>query len=417
MNQQSDSSRTTYLSAPEAARFLGVKPATLYAYVSRGLIDSLPGGAGRSRRYRRTDLERLKGRRRGEEGSLLRGAEPVLDSSITDLTAGGPVYRGYPAVRLAEDGVPFEAVAELLWTGDLPDERPAWTERETSLEQLALELPAEVPPLARQQLAIAAVAPLDPGRFDLRPPAVRARARRVLRTMAAALALGRDRARLRAALAAPTVAESVAVALGGKRQHRHLRALDQLLVLLADHELNASTFAARVAASAEADPWAVVLAGIATLSGPRHGAASDRVEALVAEAESAPSAAAVVHDRERRGESVPGFGHALYPQGDPRARIVVASARSLAARSHPGRSALALVDEMAAGGRPAPNVDVAAVALRSALGLPRGAATGVFAVARCAGWLAHALEQYEAGFLLRPRARYRGRSASPHRGS
>ncbi|MDH3685660.1 MAG: citrate synthase family protein [Myxococcales bacterium] len=412
MNQQQES-QSAYLSAPEAARFLRVKPATLYAYVSRGLLDSVPSESGRARRYRLADLERLKGRRRGEEGSLLRGAEPVLDSSITDLTASGPVYRGHAATGLAEQGTPFESVAELLWTGELPGEPPVWPEGDTALERVQVRLPEEASPLARQQLAVAALAPLDPGRFDLRPEAVRVRARRVIRTVAAALALGqRDKTRLRAALAAPTVAEAVALALGGKRQRRHLRAIDQLLVLLADHELNASTFAARVAASAEADPWAVVLAGIATLSGPRHGAASDRVEALVSEVESARDAAAVVHDRERRGERVPGFGHPLYPQGDPRARILVESARSLGARSHPERSVLALLDEMAAGGRPAPNVDIAAVALRVALGLPRGATTGLFAVARCAGWMAHALEQYEAGFLLRPRARYRGRSVA-----
>jgi citrate synthase len=414
MNQQKRPA-ARYLSAPEAARFLGVKPATLYAYVSRGLIDSVASPRGRARRYRRGDLERLKGRRRGQEGSLLRGSEPVLDSSITDLTPGGPVYRGHSATDLAQRGVPFEAVAELLWTGELPADRPVWPEGDGALERVRVVLPEDASPLARQQLAVAALAPLDPGRFDLRPDAVRARARRVIRTVAAALALGqRDPARLRAALVAPSVAEAVALALGGKRRRRHLRAIDQLLVLLADHELNASTFAARVAASAEADPWAVTLAGLATLSGPRHGAASDRVEALVSEVESARDAAAVVHDRERRGEALPGFGHALYPQGDPRARILVESARSLGARSHPERSALALLDEMAAGGRPAPNVDVSAVVLRKALGLPRGATTGVFAVARCAGWMAHALEQYEAGFLLRPRARYRGRSvASP----
>jgi citrate synthase len=408
MNQQK-----LYLSAPEAARFLGVKPATLYAYVSRGLLDSVPAASGRARRYRRADLDRLRGRRRGQEASPLRGGEPVLDSAITDLTRAGPVYRGHPAVALAERGVAFESVAELLWTGELPEPPPVWPEGDAALERVRVQLPPEASPLARQQIAVAALAPLDPGRFDLRPEAVRGRGRRLIRTVAAALALGRsDPTRLRAALVAPTVAEAVALALGGRRQRRHLHALDQLLVLLADHELNASTFAARVAASAAADPWAVVLAGLATLSGPRHGAASDRIEALVSEVEAAPDAASVVHDRERRGELVPGFGHALYPQGDPRARLLVASARSLAPRSHPARSAFALLDEMAAAGRPGPNVDVAAVALRAALGLPRGAATGLFAVARCAGWVAHALEQYEAGFLLRPRARYRGRSVA-----
>jgi citrate synthase len=399
-----------YLSAPEAARLLGVKPATLYAYVSRGLLESVPGARGPARRYRRGDLERLLGRRgRRDATTALRFGEPVLDTSITSMHPEGPRYRGRPALELAGSGASFEAVAELLWTGTLPEARPTWPREEPSLEPLRKLLPRDASTSAIHALVVAALGPRDPGRYDQRPESVLPRARGLIRTLAASLALAqREPARLRAALAAPSVAEALALALRGRRGARQLAAIDRLLVLLADHELNASTFAARVAASAGADPLASVLAGLATLSGPRHGAASDRVEALVAEVEATGDAAAVVYQREQRGEPIPGFGHHIYVRGDPRARFLLETTRALAGRSRTTRSTFQLIDVMAAAGKPAPNIDVAAVALRASLGMPRGSAAGLFAVGRSAGWVAHVLEQYAADFLVRPRARYRG---------
>jgi len=400
-----------FVSAREAARLLGVKPATLYAYVSRGLLESVAAPRGRARRYRRADLERLRaeGRRAGASAAL-RWGEPVLDSAITAMTQEGPEYRGRSALALAAADVPFEAVAELLWTSVLPPGRPAWSADGVELASLAAFLPDAPPPAAIHALAVAALAPRDAGRFDLRSEAVLERARRLIRSLAASLALMRGDAgarSLRDALAAPSVAESVLRALGVPPRSRAILALDRALVLLADHELNVSTFAARVAASAHADPYAAVLAGLAALSGPRHGGVTDRVEALLIEVEALGGASRVVHERERRGELVPGFGHPFYPGGDPRAAFLLETARALPGRSRSAVAAFSLVSAMQEAGRPAPNVDMALVALRAALGLPRGAAAGLFAVGRCAGWVAHILEQYAAGFLLRPRARYR----------
>ena len=400
-----------YVTAPEAARLLGVKPATLYAYVSRGLLESVPAEHGRARRYRRADLERLRaeGRRAGASAAL-RWGEPVLDSAITAMTQEGPEYRGRSALELARADTPFEAVAELLWTGALPAGRPAWSAGDADLASLAAWLPDEAPPAAIQSLAVAALAPSDAGRFDLRTEAVLERARRLIRVLAASLALMRRETQarsLRESLAAPSVAASVAIALGVAPRARTVAALDRALVALADHELNVSTFAARVAASANADPYAAVSAGLAALSGPRHGAASDRVEALVAEIEAAGDAPRVIHERIRRGDLIPGFGHPFYPAGDPRAVLLIETAKAVAVRSRTAAAAFAAIDAMAEAGHPAPNVDAALVAFRAALGLPRGAAAGLFAVGRTAGWIAHILEQYAAGFLLRPRARFR----------
>lgn len=400
------------MTAREAAGQLGVKLPTLYAYVSRGLLQSVSAESGRARRYLRADVERLRAQRdsrRGGPSSALRSGEPVLDSSITEMTPDGPFYRGRGAVALARAGTPFESVAELLWTGHLPELRPRWSFRgdPPDLASLAGWLPEAVPPSAVHALVVAAIAPADPGRFDLRPDSVQRRARSLIRTLAAALAFTTDRSRLAEALDAATVAEAVAVGLGVEPLPEHLDAIDQVLVLLADHELNASTFAARVAASANADPYAAVLAGLATLSGSKHGAASDRAEALVAEIAHPGDAARVLHERDRRGEPVPGFGHLIYREHpDPRAVVVLETARSLDRGSAAFAKVSALIEAVRESGKPPPNVDAAVVALRGALGMPRGAAAGLFAVGRCAGWVAHILEQYEAGFLLRPRARY-----------
>jgi citrate synthase len=400
------------LGAREAAALLGVKLPTLYAYVSRGLLQSRPGAGRRARVYLRSEVEALREKARGlrgaEAASALRWGEPVLDSSITAMTAEGPLYRGEPAVALALQDVPFESVAELLWSGVLPARPPRFEllAEGPGVTKLARALPAGVSFAGWQTLVVAMLAPHDPGRFDTAREAVLPRARSLVRWLAAALAFATDASRTEAALRAPSIASAVAVALGVRPDPTRLRLIDRLLVLMADHELNASTFAARVAASAQADPYACVLAGLAALSGPLHGGASDRVEALLAEVERPSDAARVVHERERRGERVPGFGHGYYKAGDPRARVLLASARSVGPRARGVRELEAVIAAMAEHGRPGPNVDTGAVAVRCALAMPRGAAAGLFAVGRCAGWIAHVLEQYESGQLLRPRARF-----------
>jgi len=114
----------------------------------------------------------------------------------------------------------------------------------------------------------------------------------------------------------------------------------------------------------------------------------------------------VVNERARRGEPLEGFGHPLYPHGDPRGGILVELARELAPDAVPVRTCLALVEAMARRGRGGATLDVGLVALSGALGLRPGSAVGIFAVGRCAGWVAHVMEQVEAGYLVRPRARY-----------
>jgi citrate synthase len=236
------------------------------------------------------------------------------------------------------------------------------------------------------------------------------RGRRLIRTLAALLAPRLARP-ARATARPVSVAATLAASFGLKRRAAQ-RALDVALVLSADHELNPSTFAVRVAAATGADLYACVSAGLAALSGPRHGGACDRVEALVAETGRPERAGEIVRERSRRGESVPGFGHPLYPDGDPRARVLLDEARRLSLRPVAALKVLfALVEAMRRAEREAPTLDAGLVAISSALGLPAGSAAGLFAVGRMAGWIAHALEQRSAGFLLRPRARYVGPEA------
>jgi citrate synthase len=187
---------------------------------------------------------------------------------------------------------------------------------------------------------------------------------------------------------------------------RAVAPINQALVLCADHELNVSTFTARVTASSGADLYACVSAALAALSGPRHGGACDRIEALMQEVGRPERAATVVRERLRRGESVPGFGHQLYPKGDPRTPPLLEATWAVRPEPPAVRVVRAVLDAMAEAGHPPPAVDFALVALSAALGLPPGGAAAVFAVGRAAGWVAHVLEQREQGHLLRPRARY-----------
>jgi citrate synthase len=430
-----DDQHSPYVTGAQAAALLGVKRETLYAYASRGMLRGVPGGQGRARLYLRTDIERLKSRHDARAGhgpvaaGALRWGEPVLESALTAIGPRGPVYRGHEAIALALGDVSFDAVAELLWTGALPggpvqagaSDAPVRPPRlPVRPARLAVLLPEPTPPLTALALAVPALGAQDATRHVAAPSsdgriptsdAERTRARALVRSLAALVGVGRDARGVTAALEAESTARRVLVALGANASKKAERAVDRALVVSADHELNASTFAVRVAASTGADLYACVSAGLATLSGTKHGGMTERVEALVAEAGRPERAAATVHERMRRGEPIAGFGHPLYPDGDPRAQALLDTARALAPQSTALRTVLALVEALRNAGREPPTLDVGLVAIASALGLPPGSAAALFAVGRAAGWIAHTFEQREAGFMLRPRARYTGLQA------
>jgi citrate synthase len=390
-----------------AAKHLGIQLRTLYAYVSRGVVRSAAGSRGRPRMYALDDLERLRVRRDARAGhgavaaGALRWGEPVLDSAITAITPRGPAYRGKLAVDLAAEGVPFENVAELLWSGYLPPARVTWPRGAIPHATLSRLVGSAAKPLDVMPLIVQIAALDDPSRDDGRPDAFVARGRRVIPLLAAALAPGFAAASVTRALTAPSVAAIAARALGLDDDAAPL--VETALVVLADHELNASSFTARVAASTGADPYACIAAALATLSGPRHGTAVDEVARFADELGSPDAARAAVRALRKRGQMPPGFGHPLYPAGDPRATpLLAAAARSANRRA---RTLLAIAEATTGS---APTVDVGLAAFVASIGAPASAGSGLFAVARTAGWLAHAIEQRAAGFMLRPRARYTG---------
>jgi citrate synthase len=396
-----------YLSARRAADELGVSLATLYAYVSRGMVRSeAVEEKKRSRRYRAEDIRRLKERkerRRDPDGvveSALHWGTPVMESAITLIDDGGLYYRGRDVEKLAEDKS-IEEVATLIWTGDeamaprlFQDEPMNFSPRIRSV----LGSIAGMPPLEVFQVLLPLAAAEDPAAYDLRPPAVARTGARILRMMT----------EVSAGEAAPRLAETLQRGWS-PRDAGAETLLNSALVYCVDHELPVSTFAARCVASSEATPYAVVLAGLAALGGVKHGGEIELVEAFLREVEDAGDARAVISGRLRRGERIPGFGHSLYPEGDPRGagllRMTAETSTDVALCEAVAEEVLRLMGER-------PTVDFALATVARVLGLPVGGAVALFALGRTVGWIGHAIEQYQSDSLIRPRARYVGEQ--PH---
>jgi len=395
-----------YLSARQAAEELGVSVATLYAYVSRGMVRSEEAeGKRRNRRYRAEDVRRLrerKERRRDPEGAVegaLHWGAPVMESGISLIDAGRLYYRGRDVADLAARGT-VEEVAALIWTGDEAEAPVLFPPKHPDLSRRIRDVLPHVVglrPIEVFQVLLPLAAAEDPAAYDLRPAAVARTGATILRLMT----------NVAAGETGPRIAETLQRGWSPGDPGAGVL-LGSALVFCADHELPVSTFAARCVASSEATPYAVVLAGLAALGGVRHGGQIELVEAFLREVEAVGNARAAISGRLRRGERIPGFGHSLYPEGDPRA----AGLLRLTAEAHPESQAVALSSTVVGetlelmGERP--TVDLALVTVARALGLPPGGATALFALGRTIGWIGHAIEQYEGGSLIRPRARYVG---------
>ena len=397
-----------YLDAGRAAEELGVSVATLYAYVSRGMVRSeAVEGKRRNRRYRAEDVRRLKERkeRRRDPDGVVEGAlhwgTPVMESGITLIDDGRLYYRGRDVEDLAGHKT-IEEVAALVWTGEEAVAQDLFQREERQLSGrigTVLESVSGMPPVEVFQVLLPLAAAEDPTAYDLRATAVARTGARILRLMTEAVS-GRD---------APGLAETLARGWG---RGEIGALLDAALVFCADHELPVSTFAARCVASSGASPYAVVLAGLAALGGIKHGGEIELVEAFLREVEDAGDARAVISGRLRRGESIPGFGHSLYPEGDPRG----AGLLRLTAEAYPESPAVKLSTTVAEdvlrlmGERP--TVDFALATVARVLRLPSGGAVALFGLGRTVGWIGHAIEQYENNSLIRPRARYTGEQPS-----
>ncbi len=386
-----------YIDAETAADLLGVSRATLYAYVSRGQIHTSGSeGDPRRRLYSAYDIDELVkrksvGRRpRAIAETTLDWGLPVLPSAITLIDEGRLYYRGRDAAHLAET-LTLEDTARLLWDCGRIDPFADPANIPERFDPYMTNLVRALPLTERCQSLLPLVAAGRTTAWQRNARALWPGAASLIRAMAGAASCSSpDGTPVHSQLAREWECGDV----GGDLIRR-------ALVLLADHELNASAFAVRVVASTGASLGACINAGLSALSGPLHGGTTSLVELLFDDVRQAGSAAAAVETRLRRGDGVPGFSHPLYPEGDPRAEALL----PLLPRES-SRDDLIAVMEDTAGKRP--NIDFALVSLRRALGLPRGSALALFAVGRSVGWIAHALEQNAEGSLIRPRARYAG---------
>jgi citrate synthase len=409
-----------WIGAAEAASRLGIKPASLYAYVSRGVLTRRRDSDGRASMFDADEVAELA--RRGRPRRPASGSELVIESAVTEITDSTLHFRGLDAIWLARHRA-FEDVAELLWTGSLPEEASEGTTRfppgwQATPEALAAgsaaqgALPPGTLPLERLQVIVPALAATDQFRLHLDPPAVVAAGKSLIAGMAGALPRPAGQ-RGPAGSGGPIAARLAARLCSGPVPPGLTRLLGVALVLAADHELAASTLAARVAASMRADPYAVVATGLGAMGGALHGGAALGAELMLASAAGPADVPRVVGDLLRRGEKLPGFGHFVYKGGDPRANLLL----EVIAEHAPGSPRLAVAEAVIAEVRrralPEPNIEFALAALGSVAGMIRGAGEAIFAIARTAGWLAHALEEYERNIPIRPRGIYIGPAAGP----
>jgi citrate synthase len=413
------------LTAAEAAQQLGVKPATLYSYVSRGLLSRLRTPSGST--FNPQEVGRLarSGRRRSATGTPGAaedgqppvagrgdGRDPVFVTELTLISGGRLYYRGLDAVALSRTRS-FEAVAGWLWSGQWsPDTRP-WQAPAAAAAAAAAALQGVGPdilPVERFMLAVTAAGLTDDLRHDLSPDAIPIVGRGLLATLVDALPLlaGESRRRRpKEALSTRLWPRLSRLPLTPGRQS----VLEAALVLSADHELAPSTLAARVAAAFRADPYAVVATGLGPASGSwRSGSsgAPGEVERLLAEAEASDPERAIGDRLRRTGSPVHGFGMPLYPEGDPRGAELLARLPEVGGR--PARQAL--IERVMEIGRarrfPPPNVDLALGSLAYCGEMIPGAGQAVTTLGKVAGWLAHAMEEYAEPTQFRTRAAYIG---------
>jgi citrate synthase len=410
-----DSEGPEFVMREEALAILGVKASTLYTYVSRGLIRSLAVEGSKTRLFSRHDLELLRGRSEAHAGVIARAqgsmrfGEPIITSQITEIAADGPHYRGHSAIELARTGRSFEAVSHLLWQGTLPSYDMRWDYQppRVSPDALVAAMKLPLPPpdvfklfgsvIVSLGSPLAGLTEMDEGRTI---PA----AQQIIQTLAGCCGFLSRRGRF-VSPDGSSVAGAIVRALKGKPDDLAEDAVNAALVLCADLELAPGTFAARIAASAAADIYNCVVAGMASHAGALTSRGSELAEELFLQGDRSSLQRKLKLIKER-GRRLYGFNHAMFPQGDPRAFAMIAIARSVKPRLRQSDDAFWLLDQAASQCDAYPGVGIGLVVLAIALGLPRRSAAALWLIGRVAGQVAHVLEQRIQGFMLRPRARY-----------
>ncbi len=393
---------TTYVRSAEAARLLGVSPATLYAYVSRGRISRLRAADGRTSLFAVAEIDALRTASRRADPTPRPTIDVQIASSITRLADDGVELRGHLLTDLQRDHH-FEDIAELLWTSELPEVAVRWALPDAA-DVAAVTGPLDTmvtKPIGRLIIAATVLAGLHP---DDDPATA---ARRLLRVAPAALTtpFQQEAVTSTSADGAGMYAQRLARVWEPRPSPELVDAIDAALVLLADHELATSTLAVRIAASVRSSPYTAIVAGLATVEGALHGSAAAHAHRFLDECLQDEPATVVARARAER-RRIPGFGHKVYRHEDPRFAPLLDAVRRIA----PDDIRLDVIDVVLAEVLRAvptqPNVDFALGALSWVAGLPDD--VPIFAVARIAGWTAHYEEE-----LGEPPVRFRGLARTP----
>lgn len=390
------------INAADAAARLGVKRETIYAYVSRGILHSERHIDGKSSTFDPAEIDRLRRRKADDRPGRL---EVAVNSSITEVADGVVRYRGFDLRDLIAAELHYEAIAELLWRG-VQTEPPPWRSSkkvDKAVRRASRALPDHATPTDRLMAGVVAAGAADPFRDDRSLEGATATARRLIRATVDSL---------------PSEQESTSNLLAERLWVRltdadptHWPVLDVALSVLADHGMATSTLAARLAASTRAAPHGVLLAALGAVSGPLHGAASRTVHHLFVDAQERGADAAIAEVMRRDGK-VPGIGHFIHRQLDPRHEILLDAIADTAINDDRMDIVASVLSRTSTRIPVAPNIDLALGALTFISDMSPDAGEVIFAIARTAGWIAHALEEYdEAPIRFRPVGRYVGAAA------
>jgi citrate synthase len=411
-----------YVTRAQAIEMLGIKADTLYSYVSRGLIRRLHHPNNRQSLYFREDIDKIRVRsdaRRSEgvlaAGAIRYGGEPVIPTSITELTPSGQLYRGRSAIDLAKEGECFESVAELLWSGIFIDGQVVWrfSPPPANFQAIAGSLGKlgdeanihELMSILTLGLGMSAGSLSERVKQGLN---VVLDARHLIQVLSGCFGFLAEKRAYRAFRDGESIVEAMARSLGIAAKPESLRILNAALVLSADHELNPATFAARIAASCEADLYSCVSAAICAHSGTRIARACDQLEEFFSKTATGALLLKKMISSEKTSRAIPGFSHPIYPKGDPRAYALLQVIRDTIPLNKRVAHIYDFIEQAATQLQVYPRVEVAIAVMAVALDLPPRSAAGIYTFGRTAGWVAHVMEQRLTGYLIRPRAKFIG---------
>jgi citrate synthase len=408
-----------YLTGAEAMQLLGVRAQTLYAYVSRGFLQSVRVEGKRDHLYSMRDINKLKARAQARAGhavaaaAAMHGDQSIIPTRLVQITPEGPTYRGHLSIDLASRGASFEGVTELLWSGALQDEPVRWTKE--NLPDATKHLIDIMSPFTFEKLpevfsivALSLRMQRGPVRGRLNYGSPLGAARQMIQAFMGCFGLASRLQTFVELGKGESTAECIARCICDKPTSKDLELIDSLLVLMAEHELAPGTFAARVAASSGAAIQPCVVAAISVQTGTRVGCVQDLVEESLTGAHTAGKLSQEAKEFINRGQVPPGFSNSFYPAGDPRCHYLLSLLRERSPDSQVVREVLEYIDCVWDLIKLHPRHEIAIAAIGLYYGLPKGFGSAIFTLARCAGWVAHILEQRQDGAVFRPRAKYIG---------